>query len=243
MDYENAPPLTFTVFESTGTFTGTIEGVGAGPSPSRPAPPKNLYDQTTATVESGTVGDGTGDLAGYEGTIEMTYTLLFGGAIKDGTYTVDLEHVGLTVSEGARGTVLSTAGCRRSVDALVDDLFRGPKPDQQEEDDANDLEDDGLGGGARCGVGAARGLLEATMVRKRTAAAEKAAPTTTEGAGTDHHRGHRHPSRCSCLGLRTTSRLPERVGNRHLRTGDARGPGRTLACESHVPRRLETPRR
>ena len=94
VDYENAPPLTFTVFESTCTFTGTIEGVGSGTLTFTTSAPKNLYDQNTATVESGTVGDGTGDLAGYEGTIEMTYTLLFGGAIKDGTYTVDLEHVG-----------------------------------------------------------------------------------------------------------------------------------------------------
>ena len=94
VDYENAPPLTFTVFESTCIFTGTIEGVGSGTLTFTTSAPKNIYDQNTATVESGTAGEGTGDLAGYEGTIEMTYTLLFGGAIKDGTYTVNLEYVG-----------------------------------------------------------------------------------------------------------------------------------------------------
>lgn len=94
VDYANAPPLTFTVFESTATFTGTIEGVGSGTLTFTTSAPKNVYDENTPTVESGTVGDGTGDLAGYEGTIEMTYTLLFGGAIEDGTYTVDLEYVG-----------------------------------------------------------------------------------------------------------------------------------------------------
>jgi hypothetical protein len=94
VDYENAPPLTFTVFESTCIFTGAIEGVGSGTITFKTSAPKNIYDQNTATVESGTAGDGTGDLAGYEGTIEMTYTLLFGGAIKDGTYTVNLEYVG-----------------------------------------------------------------------------------------------------------------------------------------------------
>jgi len=87
-------PLTFTVFESTGTFTGTVEGVGSGTLTFTTSAPENVYDQNTATVQSGTVGDGTGDLAGYEGTIEMVYTLLFGGAIEDGTYTVDLEYVG-----------------------------------------------------------------------------------------------------------------------------------------------------
>ncbi len=94
VDYANAPPLTFTVFESTGTFTGTIEGVGSGTLTFTTSAPENVYDQNTATAESGTVGDGTGDLAGYEGTIEMTYTLLFGGAIEDGAYTVDLVYVG-----------------------------------------------------------------------------------------------------------------------------------------------------
>jgi hypothetical protein len=94
VDYENAPPLTFNVFEATYTFTGTIEGVGSGTLTFTTSAPKNIYDENTATVESGTAGDGTGDLAGYEGTIEMTYTLLFGGAIKDGTYTVNLEYVG-----------------------------------------------------------------------------------------------------------------------------------------------------
>jgi hypothetical protein len=94
VDYANAPPLTFTVFEATYTFTGTIEGVGSGTLTFTTSAPSNIYDQNTATVESGTAGDGTGDLAGYEGTIEMAYTLLFGGAIKDGTYTVNLEYVG-----------------------------------------------------------------------------------------------------------------------------------------------------
>ncbi len=91
VDYGVAP-ITFTVFESTGTFTGTIEGVGTGTLTFNTSAPENVYDENTATVESGTVGDGTGDLAGYEGTVEMTYTLLFGGAIEDGTYTVDLEY-------------------------------------------------------------------------------------------------------------------------------------------------------
>ena len=80
------------MFESTGTFTGTVEGVGSGTLIFTTSAPENVYDENTATVQSGTVGEGTGDLAGYEGTIEMVYTLLFGGAMEDGTYTVDLEY-------------------------------------------------------------------------------------------------------------------------------------------------------
>lgn len=94
VDYANAPPLTFTVFESTATFTGTVEGVGSGTLTFTTSAPPNVYDEVTPTVETGTVSGGTGDLAGYEGTVEMTYTLLFGGAIEDGTYTLDLELVG-----------------------------------------------------------------------------------------------------------------------------------------------------
>lgn len=94
VDYANAPPLTFTMFEATYIFTGEIEGVGSGTLTFTTSSPPNVYDENTPTVESGTVSDGTGDLAGYEGTIEITYTLLFGGAIKDGTYTVNLEYVG-----------------------------------------------------------------------------------------------------------------------------------------------------
>lgn len=94
VDYANAPPLTFTVFESTATFTGTVEGIGTGTLTFTTSAPPNVYDENTPTVETGTVTGGTGDLAGYEGTVEMTYTLLFGGAIEDGTYTVALEQVG-----------------------------------------------------------------------------------------------------------------------------------------------------
>lgn len=94
VDYANAPPLTFTVFESTATFTGTVEGVGSGTLTFTTSAPPNVYDESTPTVETGTVTGGTGDLAGYEGTVEMTYTLLFGGAIEDGTYTISLEHTG-----------------------------------------------------------------------------------------------------------------------------------------------------
>ena len=87
-------PLTFTVFENISTFTGTIEGVGTGTLTFTTTAPENAYDEATPTVETGTVTDGTGDLAGYEGTIEMTYILLYGGAIENGTYTVTLDQVG-----------------------------------------------------------------------------------------------------------------------------------------------------
>ena len=80
---------TFTQFETIGTFSGSLEGVGSGTLIFTTTVPETPI-VGAETVESGTVSDGTGALAGFEGTIENRFTF-DGDGQPVGTYTVTLE--------------------------------------------------------------------------------------------------------------------------------------------------------
>ncbi len=82
----------FTQFETIGTFSGSLEGVGRGTlilTTTVPETPINGAE----TVESGTVGDGTGAFTGFEGAIENRFHFDDGGQ-PVGTYTVTLQRMG-----------------------------------------------------------------------------------------------------------------------------------------------------
>lgn len=78
----------FEQLETTDTFTGTLDGVGQGTLTFVTTIPETANGADI--VQSGTVGDGTGALAGYEGTIEMRFVTDADGQ-SVGTYTVTLE--------------------------------------------------------------------------------------------------------------------------------------------------------
>ena len=80
---------TFTQFETTGTFSGSLEGVGRGTLILTTTVPESPL-VGAETVESGTVSEGTGALAGFEGAIEMRFTFDDDGQPL-GTHTVTLE--------------------------------------------------------------------------------------------------------------------------------------------------------
>ncbi len=80
---------TFTQFETIGTFSGSLEGVGRGTLIFTTTVPETPI-VGAETVESGTVSDGTGALTGFEGTIENRFTF-DDDAQPVGTYTVTLE--------------------------------------------------------------------------------------------------------------------------------------------------------
>jgi hypothetical protein len=80
---------TFTQLETIGTFSGSLEGVGRGTLILTTTVPETPI-VGAETVESGTVSDGTGALAGFEGTIEMRFTFDDDGQ-PVGTYTATME--------------------------------------------------------------------------------------------------------------------------------------------------------
>ena len=83
---------TFTQFETIGTFSGSLKGVGRGTLiVTTTVPETHIIGEET--VESGTVSDGTGAFAGFEGTIENRFTFDDDGQ-PVGTYTVTLERSG-----------------------------------------------------------------------------------------------------------------------------------------------------
>ena len=83
---------TFTQFETIGTFSGSLKGVGRGTLVvTTTVPETHIIGEET--VESGTVSDGTGAFAGFEGTIENRFTFDDDGQ-PVGTYTVTLERGG-----------------------------------------------------------------------------------------------------------------------------------------------------
>lgn len=75
--------------ETIGTFSGSLEGVGRGTLILTTTVPETPIIGAE-TVESGTVGNGTGAFTGFEGTIEMRFTF-DDDAQSVGTYTVTLE--------------------------------------------------------------------------------------------------------------------------------------------------------
>ena len=83
---------TFTQLETIGTFSGSLEGVGRGTLILTTTVPETRIIGAE-TVESGTVGNGTGAFTGFEGTIEMRFTFDDDGQ-PGGTYTVTLERTG-----------------------------------------------------------------------------------------------------------------------------------------------------
>jgi hypothetical protein len=80
---------TFTQLETIGTFSGSLEGVGRGTLILTTTVPETPIIGAE-TVESGTVNDGTGALAGFDGTIEMRFTFDDDGQ-PVGTYTATIE--------------------------------------------------------------------------------------------------------------------------------------------------------
>lgn len=80
---------TFTQFETIGTFSGSLEGVGRGTLILTTTVPET-HIVGDEIVESGAVSGGTGALAGFEGLIEMRFSF-DGDGQPFGTYTVTLE--------------------------------------------------------------------------------------------------------------------------------------------------------
>jgi hypothetical protein len=80
---------TFTQLETTGTFSGSLEGVGRGTLTLTTTVPETPIIGGE-TVESGTIGNGTGAFTGFNGTIEMRFTFDDDGR-PVGTYTVTME--------------------------------------------------------------------------------------------------------------------------------------------------------
>ncbi len=80
---------TFTQFETIGTFSGSLAGVGRGTLILTTTVPESPI-VGAETVESGTVSDGTGALTGFEGTIESRFTFDDDGQ-PVGTYTVTVQ--------------------------------------------------------------------------------------------------------------------------------------------------------